>query len=171
MAKIFKMSGYLVQATGSEMKESDIVNAIYSIPWSPYMRHFHIEEAELESDDRGFLNDNDPLWEPNCDLANCEKHFKQDVTKFGAGKIVEDGAFYRHFKGKIVQVIATPEDTEHPGTYYVAYKCMDGGNKGKVWVRPYDMFTSEVDHDKYPDVKQKWRFEKINPEELDRQEE
>lgn len=41
---------------------------------------------------------------------------------------------------------------------YVIYKSMyDGG----VWARPYDVFMGEVDHEKYPDVKQKYRFELI----------
>lgn len=58
-------------------------------------------------------------------------------------------------KGKIVEVIAISQDTESPGHYQVVYKCEDGS----IWSRPYGMFVSKVDKEKYPDAKQEYRFE------------
>lgn len=42
----------------------------------------------------------------------------------------------------------------------VIYQSASDSNK--IWARPYEMFVSEVDHEKYPDIKQKYRFEEIN---------
>ena len=36
-----------------------------------------------------------------------------------------------------------------------------------LFARPYDMFMEEVDHEKYPDVKQKYRFEQIAAEDVE----
>lgn len=68
------------------------------------------------------------------------------------------GAVYRHFKGNeyLVKALATDSETLEP---VVIYQPLYG--EGKLWVRPLSMFLSEVDHEKYPDVKQKYRFEKI----------
>lgn len=66
---------------------------------------------------------------------------------------------YRHFKGKmyIVEDIATHSETEEK---MVVYRALYGDNQ--LWVRPYDLFISEVDHEKYPDVEQKYRFEEVD---------
>lgn len=71
---------------------------------------------------------------------------------------IEIGRVYRHFKGNnyLVLDIALHSET---GERYIVYKALYGDCK--TYVRPYDMFASEVDREKYPDVSQKYRFELV----------
>lgn len=69
------------------------------------------------------------------------------------------GEFYRHFKGNLYQVKFIAKDSETKEKQ-VVYQAMYPPYE--MWVRPLDMFISEVDTLKYPDCKQKYRFEKID---------
>ena len=63
---------------------------------------------------------------------------------------------YRHFKGDcyLTVDIATHSET---GEKVVVYRKLYGD--GSLWVRPLDLFLSEVDREKYPDCEQRYRFE------------
>ena len=68
---------------------------------------------------------------------------------------------YRHFKGDyyLVEDLVKHSETKEE---MVLYRCLYGD--GSLWVRPLTMFLEEVDHEKYPKVEQKYRFELINVE-------
>ena len=76
---------------------------------------------------------------------------------------IEIGKIYRHFKNKLYKVIDIVYDSESNNDEeykkVVIYQALYGDNL--KWARPYDMFNSLVDREKYPDVEQEYRFEEV----------
>ena len=92
--------------------------------------------------------------------ANTEKNNAEPLHEIHVGDIV------RHFKREWVspdtseylyKVLAVAHHTEN-GEKLMIYQALYA--PFKICARPYNMFMSEVDRDKYPDIKQKYRFEK-----------
>ncbi len=76
------------------------------------------------------------------------QHFKREL-------LTDEERATNKYVYEIVGVATHSETREPMMVYRPLYD--DGG----MYVRPLDMFLSEVDRDKYPQIKQKYRFEKI----------
>lgn len=84
------------------------------------------------------------------------------------------GDYVQHFKRETIdkpideylyQILAVGKHTETDEklvVYKALYNDLEKGiEENQVFIRPFDMFVSEVDHEKYPNIKQKYRFEKV----------
>ena len=71
---------------------------------------------------------------------------------------IKEGQVYRHFKGTLVKIICLAKNSETE-EMMVIYNHL---STNEIWARPIEMFMSLVDKEKYPDVKQKYRFELVD---------
>lgn len=74
---------------------------------------------------------------------------------------IKINGIYKHFKGDyyIVEDIAINSEDN---TKYVVYRALYGNNT--LYIRPLEMFLEKVDINKYPNIKQEYRFELQNIE-------
>ena len=88
---------------------------------------------------------------------------KGDVVQHFKRETVSDDELKENPNKYLYEIIGTSRHTEtkeemmiYKPLYYT--ECIDGVDYA---ARPLDMFMSEVDHEKYPNIKQKYRFELI----------
>ena len=76
---------------------------------------------------------------------------------------IQIGKKYRHFKGldyKVIDIVYDCESNDNNLKKVVIYQALYGDNL--KWARSYESFNSEVDKIKYPNIKQKYRFEELD---------
>ena len=101
-------------------------------------------EPEIEEDDAEETNRSEAP-EHDIHVGDIVQHFKREWVS-------ADTSEYLY---KVLAVAHHTENGEKLMIYQALYAPF------KICARPYDMFMSEVDREKYPDIKQKYRFEKV----------
>lgn len=80
---------------------------------------------------------------------------KKTVKYIGYGLHTEEEKEYYVYKVSKDKYLALNTDGRPLQGPHVVYQ----NEEGKIFIRPYRMFISEVDHNKYPDIDKEYRFE------------
>ena len=103
-----------------------------------------------------------PLCAPEEEMLMEETKEIQEQRRLLGAKyrrsIPQSGEVWDHFKGNGYKIVACPVMHTESQELYCVYQALYGSYG--IYCRPLDMFMSEVDHEKYPQAGQKYRFEK-----------
>lgn len=102
-------------------------------------------------DDYMSIKKTDSKTERDLKAGDIVKHFKREFLR---DKTDSSKYLYR-----IIGFAKHTETGEKMVVYQALYREEKNNINFGIYVRPYDMFMSEVDHEKYPNIKQKYRFE------------
>lgn len=90
------------------------------------------------------------------------KYTRKDNSIIEFTTILEDpeqATIFRHFKGKEYKIVTIAKDSEDLKDL-VIYQGQYADNP--CWVREIEEFFSKVDRNKYKEIEQEYRFQKIN---------
>ena len=117
------------------------------------------EELDILQDELFSLIGDEEALSGDTDYTKELKALYRKLSSRPAPKPLE---IYKHFKGNYYIILTVGHHSETKEKMVVYY---DTSGKNSTiddpCIRPLDMFMSEVDHEKYPDVEQKYRFEKV----------
>ena len=102
------------------------------------------EYMELSTEPEAVVEENVP--DRDIHVGDIVQHFKREWVSAETSEY-------------LYKVLAFAQHTE-TGERLVIYQALYA--PFKVCARPYAMFMSEVEHEKYPEIRQKYRFEKIS---------
>lgn len=88
-------------------------------------------------------------------LGHMESNGADDL--FVYDRDFKPGDTVQHFKGGFYKIVAIGTNTETEEKMVVYQSLKDK----RVWIRPYEMFISKVDREKYPNADQSYRLIKV----------
>ena len=104
--------------------------------------------------------------DPKADSPDCQNNKDAKTSLVGSRSTPWRGEVWRHFKGNLYKIIACPVKHTETNEQLVVYQALYGDYRiddFTVYARPLEIFMGRVDKQKYPDAKQNYRFELVEP--------
>lgn len=155
----------------SAKKEKEYTHYFYKVTLNKEIKNddFEINDVKYKWLSYEEMINDERISKVNSDIIEFVRNIEESNERktIMKNREVKPFSIWKHFKGTTAFVITVAKHSE-TNEKLVVYYCT--GNEGKtnhkdgIYARPLDMFLSEVDHEKYPNVNQKYRFEEIDSE-------